>query len=285
MKTRKSYSYSILRYVHDTSTSEFINVGVAVHSPAEEFFQVKCRSTLGRISEMFPDVNGVAFRSLMKHVSKRFEGLSESFSSSLCLEGESQTLEELLKEVMPKDDSALIWSPVSSGLSTDAQQTLNHLFMRYVTKYDHAQVPHKRTDEDVWREFKRELENRHISRFFSEKVIEGNDDEVKFKSAWKNGKWHCVEPISLDLSAADTIREKAHRFLGQITSVAKSANDSFKVYLVIGEPANKNLTPALEKAVKILKNLPVENEIYMENQRDLLLDNLSRQIKIHESAL
>ena len=33
MNNRYSYSYSVLRYVHDVATEEFINVGVAVFCP------------------------------------------------------------------------------------------------------------------------------------------------------------------------------------------------------------------------------------------------------------
>ncbi len=71
MKKRVAYSYAILRYVHDTATSEFANVGVAVYCADERFFDVSCRSTIGRISEMFPGIDAGAFRSLMRHISNR----------------------------------------------------------------------------------------------------------------------------------------------------------------------------------------------------------------------
>jgi hypothetical protein len=184
--------------------------------------------------------------------------------------------------VLPKDDSALVWSPISAGLTVDPKKTLDDLFARYVTKYDHKSTPHKRTDEDIWKDFNRGLENRHIADFFGEKVIAGEDDEVTFKSAWKNGKWHCVEPISFDLSAAETIREKAHRFLGQIASVTEAGAQNFKVYLLIGKSSDAKLGPAVEKAVGILRKLPVEKEVFMEDQKDALLDCLEKQIQEHQ---
>ena len=190
MKKRVAYSYAILRYVHDTATSEFVNVGVAVYCADERFFEVSCRSTIGRLSEMFPDIHASAFRSLMRHISKRFKAIGEVMGPQLALEDQGCDLEEILRSVLPKDDSALIWSPVSAGLTVDPKKTLDDLFVRYVAKYDHKMAPHKRTDEDMWKDFKRGLENRHIAGFFDEKVIAGKDDEVTFKSAWKNGKWH-----------------------------------------------------------------------------------------------
>ena len=63
--------------------------------------------------------------------------------------------------------------------------------------------------------------------------------------------WHCLEPVSFDLSSADSLREKAHKWLGQLLSV-KEAKEPFKVYLLLGEPQNENLRPAFDKAVSIL---------------------------------
>lgn len=33
MKTQYPYTYSVLRYVHDVTSGEFVNVGVVLYSP------------------------------------------------------------------------------------------------------------------------------------------------------------------------------------------------------------------------------------------------------------
>jgi hypothetical protein len=281
MKKRYSYSYSILRYVHDVATSEFVNIGVVVHSQDAGYFDVRCRHTHRRISEFFPDLNTKAFRSLLKNISSRFRALGQAYSNSLDIPPGKADLETLLSSVLPKDDSALIWSPIASGLSADPKETLSQLFVRYVTKYDHSVPGHRRTDEDVWRHFSRALENRHIANYFTEKTIHGEDDDVKFKSAWKNGVWHCVEPISFDLSAPESIKEKARLFLGQMASVA-DAREEFKLYLVLGKPTEPTLQPAFEKAVQILKKVNFEQEIYTESEAEELASRFQNQIAKHE---
>jgi hypothetical protein len=47
MKT--AYSYSVLRYMHDAVTQEFINIGVAVYSPEGKFFDAICTTSYRRI--------------------------------------------------------------------------------------------------------------------------------------------------------------------------------------------------------------------------------------------
>jgi hypothetical protein len=283
MKKRYSYSYAILRYVHDVATSEFVNIGVVVHSQDAGYFEVRCRPTYRRISEFFPDLNTKAFRSLVKTVSSRFKALGEAYANSLEMAPATADLDGLLTSVLPKDDSALRWSASATGLSSDLPATLAQLFARYVTRYDHAAAAHKRTDDDVWRSFSRSLESRHIENYFIEKTIEGNDDVVKFKSAWKNGKWHCIEPISFDLSAPESIKEKARSFLGQMTSV-EDAKAQFKLYLVVGAPTEPSLQPAFQKAVQILKKAHIEQEIYTESQADDLAALLQSAISRHGST-
>lgn len=283
MNKRKAYSYSILRYVHDIATGEFINVGVAVHCPSDDFFEVSCRSTLGRLGDTFPDIDANSFRSLIRNTSKRYAELSATYISPLNLEDNECSLDSLLRSVTQKDDSALVWTPAQPGLTFDARKTLTLLFARYVSKYDKRPPAHKRSDEDVWRKFNKGLIDRHIADFFVEKKIEVRDVEVRFKSAWKNGIWHCIEPISFDLSAPESIKEKAHKFLGQVTSV-RNASEKFKIYMILGKPENSDLQGAFDTARHILESLPIENEIYLENEADTLLDNLKTQIQFHDSG-
>jgi len=284
MKPRVEYSYSILKYVHDVATGEFVNVGVALHCRKDNYFNVSFRTTVGRISEFFPDVKTDAFRLLMKGMNKRFKELRDIYSSPMNFGEKCDSLEDIIRSITPKDDSALVWSKISVGLSSEPQQTLEKLYARYVTKYDHKKHQPRRTDEDVWRSFKKDLADRQILNEFKEKVISGNDDEVKFPFAWKNGLWHCIEPLSFDLSAADSIRDKAHKCLGQITSITDTS-ENFKLYLLISKPKGKGLDRAFHRAVNILEKMPIPTEIFFEDQKSKLIDQFADQISTHNAIV
>ena len=280
MKTRTDYSYSILRYVHDVATGEFVNVGVALHSPKQNYFNVKFRTTVGRVSEFFPDLRADAFKLLIKGLCKRFNEMKDVYSSPMDFGDKRNSLDEIIRSITPKDDSAIVWSAISAGLSDDPEKTLERLYSRYVTKYDHDKVQHRRTDEDVWRSFKKELSDRRILDAFEEKTISGKDDEVKFPCAWKNGVWHCIEPLSFDLAASESIRDKAHKCFGQIASITDT-NEKFKLYLLVSKPDNKALDKAFERAMKLLGKMPIPTEIFFENQKNTLVDKFDAQIKAH----
>lgn len=285
MTVRTPYSYSVLRYVHDISTGEFVNVGIVILSTTKPRLCFQFRKSLGRIGEIFPDLTSSAFRTIIKGVSKRFESVRDAYESPLELGSRSNGLQEILNSVLPRDDSSLQWSDISSGLCTDLDSTLTRLYERYAGKYDRAKGKAGRTDDDVWRSFKRQLEERHLLSFFEEKTIHGKNDDVKFDLAWKNGIWHCVEPLSFDLSAPDSIKEKAQKCVGEIVGVS-DAVEKFKVYLLVAKPSAPELEEAFRRAVGILGNISnVPTEIYLEDEEDRLLDSLGSQIKAHEINL
>ena len=50
MTNRYSYTYCVLRYVHDTTSNEFVNVGVVLYAPKAKYLSALCRTTTARSS-------------------------------------------------------------------------------------------------------------------------------------------------------------------------------------------------------------------------------------------
>lgn len=280
MKNQFSYTYSVLRYVHDLTSGEFVNVGVVLYAPQANYLSAACRPTLGRLGKVFPGMNAAHFKALMRHIQNSFEERGERLASELPL---SSGFIEIAQSVLPKDDSSLQWSPSGSGRTDDPAQALEKLFNRMVMRYEERPVSSTRTDDDVWRHFKRDLEERQILQHFQPKTIAVQDDEVEFQHSWKNGKWHCLEPISFDLAAADRIKDKAHRWLGQLASV-QGATDPFKVYLLVGAPQQESLLPAFQSAMSILRKIPGDKEIVLEHDAPGLATRIAGEVAEHERS-
>ena len=82
---KKAYSYSVLRYIHDVTTGEFVNVGLALYCADMHYANATCRTSAKRLTSLFPSLDGNHFRSLMRKVQTRFEALHEEVSSQLAL--------------------------------------------------------------------------------------------------------------------------------------------------------------------------------------------------------
>ncbi len=277
---RSPYSYSVLRYVHDIATGEFINVGVVLTSGPSKFVAAKFKTTFGRVKATFPTVDAEVFKARMRLLQTSFNQISDGdFDRNESNLGNG--LDELIHSVLKADDSSLQWSSPGSGLSKDLPSTLLTLYQRFVTKYD-TDLPHeRRKDEDIWRQFKSELERRNVIAHLEEKVIEVADDSVKFEHAWKNGSWHCYEPISFDLANDSSIRDKAHKWLGQISSIQNSKED-FNVYFLVGKPESEKLQNAYKKALSILSKAPASKVIEEENAK-AFSEDVATKIAKHQS--
>ena len=283
MKSQYSYTYSVLRYVHDVTSGEFVNVGVALYSADARYLSAICRTTYGRLSKVFPGLNAEHFKSLMRYIQGQFEERGERLAGELPLTGPSTVL-EIAHSVLPSDDSSLQWSPVGSGRTDSPSQALEKLFNRMVIRYDEKPESAGRSDDEVWRHFKRDLEERRVLQHFQPKTIAVKDDEVEFQHSWKNGKWHCLEPISFDLAAADSIKDKAHRWLGQIASLQQGGAEAFKVYLLLGAPQQEQLQTAFSKAISILGKIPGEKEIILEKNAPELAAHIAEEVLAHQQS-
>jgi len=277
-----SYTYTVLRYVHDTTSGEFVNVGVALYAPEARYASAVCRSTYGRLNKVFPGINADHFKSLMRHVQARFEELGEQLATELPLEP-VKTVEELARRILPADDSALQWAPMGSGRTSDPANELERLFDRMVMSYEDKAGRERRTEDDVWRHFKRTLEARQLLHYFEPRKITVPDDEIAFEHTWRNGLLHCLEPLSFDLSSADSIKDKDHRWLGRITSIA-NAEEKFRLYLLVGQPQDEELSAAFDSALSILGKIPVEKVIVREEQGDELSERIAKEVTEHLAA-
>ncbi len=284
MSNKTAYTYTVLRYVHDIATGEFLNVGVALLAPEQRYVSALCRTTVSRLKPVFPSLDGESFRAAMKHVTHEFERFQKELAEELPLNPTAAGVMGFAHAVLGADDSSLQWSPMGSGLTADPGLTLEQLYERFVTAHETPSPVHRRQDEDVWKRFSLELQQRQVLRHFVKKTIAVDDDEIEFKHAWKNGVWHCLAPVSFDLASAESIREKAHKWLGQLTSVSKARED-FKLYFLVGEPTQAELRPAFESALSILGKSSIEQEVVPETKASELSEQLAAEVRAHEKTL
>lgn len=279
MTTKMPYSYSVLRYLHDVTTGESINVGIVLHVASIGLLRVKTRHTIGRIKDVFPDLDRHAFVSAMKSVERGVRTVAKEVESAglFCPDCDAG---EFARRALPVDYSSLQWSPTSVGLTDNPEKAFDRLFERFVSRYD-VHSPHRRTDDDVWRPVRDMLSERNVAVTFERKDIVGSADVITFERAWKNGIWHAYEAVSFDLADADGIKDKARRWLGHLAAVADGASEEFRVSFVLGKPQSENLIPAYEQAKAILATAPGHPKIHDEDRVEALVSEIERDYRQH----
>ena len=277
MTTRSAYTYIVLRYRHDPLAGEFANVGVLVHAPAFSFLDIRVRHTFGRVSRIFPDLDGEAFRSSLRDVERAIKDLAKAEAHDLFTSLSDAQL--FARRVLPDDDTSFVWGSLGSGLTADPSDVLGQLYERFVARYDEQPRAH-RDDEAVWKPVRDRLITLDLADRLQPKTIVSQIDHVEFDHAWKNGAWHCYQPLSFDLANEETIRNKARRWAGQMLSVS-DPTEPFKPYFFVGLPSDQVLRPAYRAALDILRKSPGPPKIIEEGD----VDSLVREIEhlIHDS--
>lgn len=273
-----AYSFSVLRYVHDPTSQEFVNIGIAVYSAEAQYLRAKCTSNYARISHMFQKIDGPRIRQISRFIQDRICAAGQSQESALPFVP-NLSIEQALARILPPDDSAIQFSKPGVGLSADLDRTLSELYKRHVEQY--ILTPEtRRTDEDVWRVFKEPLDRAMVTPRLEHKRIVAPDFEYDFQRAWKNEIWHVYEPISFDMIEAGSILDKANRWVGRATSLMDSA-DQFRMHMLLGEPTDSRLRETFVKAQNILNKMPGKKEFIRESEAEDFAAELAREVAKH----
>jgi hypothetical protein len=284
MTGKTAYSYTIIRYVHDVLTGEFVNVGVVLFAPKTGVFKFKTRHTIGRLKGVFPDIDRASFVSAMHAMRRGLQQIAkdEGKAGFLISDGDAASV---ARKAVTLDDSSLQLSPCGTGLTEDIEKAISNLYDRFVARYDtHAR--NRRSDDDVWRPVRQKLEERHLAQRLHEKSIGGTVDDITFKHAWKNGQWHVYEPVSFDLADADGIKAKAREWLGHLSAVVAGGKaEQFKPHFIVGAPQNPALIDAFKTAIAILQKAPNSPEVFEEYQIDKLVAQIEDEVRAHVTAV
>jgi hypothetical protein len=278
--TQTPYSFSILRYIHDPVTQEFVNIGVSIFSKEARYLDAKCETHYGRITRTFGKIDGDRFRQATRYIQEKLQRIGEQMRLSLPFE-RNLKIEDLLSRVLPPDDSAFQFAASGVGLTTDLDAALRELFARFVDKYSSPQeYPHP-DDEEVWRVYREPLERCHVtSRLMPKKIVSPNFD-YEFQRSWRNERWHFYEPISFDLVEASSIVDKANKWLGRGTNLSDS-EEKFKMHILLGAPQDPSLKQAFIKAQNILNKMPGKPELVTEGEAEAFAKELAEEIKEHD---
>src|SRR5882724_11605551 len=100
MKT--TFTYTILRYVHDIATGEFVDMGLSLYAPEAKDVSAICSQRYGRLRKGFLDVNGEHLRSVMRYIQARFEEYSTKLNGELPLDGRPKSVMEIAMSILQK---------------------------------------------------------------------------------------------------------------------------------------------------------------------------------------
>jgi hypothetical protein len=277
-----SIQYQILRYLPDRVSGEFVNLGVVAYDSSNKILSGKFISKIGKISEFFPDVNSRYLIKCVRAIQDSLQLISGRLKSELNFES-AYSIENITKSVIPKDDSALIFSEIKKTLDLSADAAINDLYSRFVKTHliegDDAEI---RKDKEVWNKvYKKHFEKYGITKHFRHHKVKTQNDELEIDKAWKNGVWNCFESVSFNLSRQDTIKNKVYKWVGKLDEL-NSSSEPVHIYLLSVLPhEHPELNRFISKKIKSKITDKTKINIVSEEQIDSIAKKIKREIESH----
>lgn len=277
------FQYSILRYTHDQVTQEFVNIGVLIFSPDMPFLDIQISTKYKRLSQLFNGIDRIAYERLSATVKKAVKRVADSLSQLSLLDKNEFALEVIIPKILPTNDAALSFDSIGNGVTENVEEELAYLFSRMVERYQPDAERARRTDEQVWATYAKLFHDRNILPHLTKVTLPTPIENYTFKHAFKNDRWHPIEPLSFDLSSKSYIEEKAMRWIGRAVTLG-TTNEIDTLYILAGRPQKQELLEVYEAAkVGLEKNTAGINvEVIDENDVDQFSEQFKEMIESHQ---
>ncbi|MDR6941691.1 DUF3037 domain-containing protein [Mucilaginibacter pocheonensis] len=281
------YEYQILRYVHDQTSGEFVNVGIVIYEHKSKFLKAKVLNKFSRISNFFEELNGYFLLNTLKHFQKEIECISKDFSffnsSEFLTLKESPSLKSITNKILLDDDSGISLTDVQFGLDVELDSAFNDLYERLVDKYNSDVNKEVHTDSHAWTKiYKTYFDKYGITPKLKDHTVKTHNDHIKFDKAWKNGVWNCYQSLAFDLKKEDSVKNKVYKWSGIIKEL-QSSNEKMNLYFLTTSPKESKQLNNFIKHTLTQKNSEVNVTIVTEDEAEQFASKV--KIAIEKSIL
>ncbi|QTE36103.1 DUF3037 domain-containing protein [Mucilaginibacter gossypii] len=268
----KKIEYQILRYVHDRTTGEFVNVGIVVFEPQSRFLEARVLNKFSRISNFFEEFNGHFLINTLKHFQKEIKTVNLDllfFSSSESIRlKEDPKLSDITKSILLRDNNSLQLSEVKCCLDIRPEKALQDLFVRLIEKYNSDASKEAHTDSYAWNKiYKTHFDKLGITARLKDHTVKTHNDQIKFDKAWKNGVWNCYQSLSFDLKREDAIKTKVYKWSGIIKELG-SSNEKMNLFFLTTSPRDSDHLASFIKDTLSQSDTVVKVTIVTENEAE-----------------
>jgi Protein of unknown function (DUF3037) len=281
-KPRVPYSYCILRYVHDPSVGEALNVGVLAFAPGERWLQCRIEQRYSRLSATLREFNGHHYRAATRRMLSAVEAMQARMRDALpAVDDVPKTLDHLFRFLFPDPGLSLQRGETFSGLAGDLDAAITDIFERMVSS-QHPEGPDvRRNDSQVWAAFEGPFEKAGLLEMLQPKRFISPAFSIEFDYAWKNAEWHVLQPLSMDYRHGDSLQKAATIWLGNATAL-KDQEELGELDILLGPPQSSAMRLAYARAKDLLRKMPVPYRLIEEDEAADFANEVASMIKEHQ---
>ncbi len=276
---RFSYTYCLIKYVHNPAAGEMLNIGVLLFSDEIKQIVGKFEIHFDRLSSVFANFDGDHYRSVIRNLETSILQLNERFVPSLFEQG-FKDIKDVFVSLVPDLGLSIQFGNVLAGITGDLEYEANQIFYRVITSQTPQKERKSRSDEEVWTVYSKPLATQEVAKYLRPQTFVSEGNNWKFNHTFKNENWHILEPTTMDYAQAETMQNKAAKLVGE-TTFLKENKDIKKIYILLGEPRLDSLRGSYIKAKNLLNRIPIDKEIVEEREAEDFAKELTSYMKEH----
>jgi hypothetical protein len=260
-----------------------LNIGVVLCAPTISLIEAKFEYRYERLSDAFGQFDGDHYRRSIRHFGRVVDILRERLASPQLFDvwDFAANVRSVTGEIWPDQDLSFQVSPVMAGITDDPKASIESLFHRMVTSQYFHERGETRTDDEVWTHYQEPLINRRVIKKLRPTTLATREVEIKFEHAFKNEKWHVLQPLSMDYKRKENIQNKATRWLGSAFAL-KENRELDTMYILLGPPVLESHREAYEKAKSLLNKMPLKHELIEEDAAEDFADHIASYMRKHD---
>lgn len=265
----------------DRVSGEFVNLGVIGFDQETQILAGKFINKIGNISTLFPSVNGRYLMKTIKAIQELLDIESQRLQKELRFD-KNLTLEAITGRILPKDDTALIFSELKWALDLNVDASVDDFYKRFVRYHLLEEDDDLRNDREVWNKvYKKHFDKKGITTHFHPHTVKTKNDELQFERAWKNGTWNCFESISFNLSRPDAIKNKVYKWVGKLEEL-NTSKEPLSIYLLSVLPHDHpELTTFITKKIQAKSTENTKVVVVSEASVEPLIKKIKKEIESH----
>ncbi len=284
----KNYSYSLLRYRHDPTSGEAVNVGVLLYAPGENFAQLEVDKKYGHLANLYRDFCAEDFEWGLESLNNGLRHLQRQLDDLSLFEQAPATASDLAKLILPDNGGSLRFEGINRGRGKDLEAELQDVFNLWIGE----QRPEtgqwqRRNEKQVWSAYKQILELYKIPEALSQETIKTPSVELTFEHCYRNGKLHALQPLSLQYAKPADIVAHAAQWRGWGAELA-DVEEFGRLDLLLGTPDktipnySREHDEKLLAAEAMLKRMNVNHRIVREEEAPAYAKELASEMKSHQ---
>lgn len=231
-----SYELAILQFRPDVTSEELVNIGVVAFSVEAGLLATATTERYGRLKAVYSDLDGVAFRNLVRAVRSRAASIAKELGKDrLALDGRPDGIMGLLDRIVPPGSANFSWSTIRYGVCADLHTRVRDAFDEYIGRHEQSSARERIDDERLWKQVIEDPQLKPVLEYVNRpKEVSSEDYSYRFRGSWMNGHLQLAEPISLDYVNPGGMVEEAVRWNGIVNLLSKE--NYFDLTAIVTDP-------------------------------------------------